>query len=409
MSGLVVGRAVGASGAGIAGAGARGAAARGRPTDRAWVEIDLDNIRHNAAVLSRLLPAGTRLMAVVKADAYGHGAVPVARCLEPMGVRDFAVATVDEGIQLRRAGIQGDILVLGYGAPERVREMVHHRLIQTIIDWGHGRRLAAAAGAAGLRVRVHIKVDTGMHRLGLDWRQQNEMIRLMSTAGLQVEGLFTHLAAADSLAPQDVSFTEGQIHRFRQVVAGLQARHGTVPPIHWQSTYGWLNYPQWPGRWVRVGLALYGVLSRPRERTRRSVSLRPALQWKARVALVRPVAAGERVGYGGGFVAGEGTRLAVIPVGYADGFARSLSAGRGHVLIHGCRAPVMASVCMDQLLVDVGGVPQVEPGDIVTLIGQDGGEVMGAEEVAAQAGTITNELLSRLGGRVAKIYHGGCS
>lgn len=368
--------------------------------DRAWAEIDGDSLRHNVDALRRVLPEGCQLMAVVKANAYGHGDVAVAGWLEQAGVRSFAVATLDEGIQLRRSGIGGDILILGYTAPERIREVVDHDLIQTLLDGAYASRL----NPGGKPIRVHIKINTGMHRLGEDWSRPDNVDRLLRSNHFKIEGIFTHLATADRLTPEDVAFTREQIQRFGQVLTHLQERHTQLPSIHLQSSYGLLNYPDLRADYARVGIALYGVLSSPESQTRLRVNLRPVLQLKARVALVRDIGAGEAVGYGRRFVAEHTTRIAVVPVGYADLYPRSLSPENSCVLIDGCRAPIVGRICMDQLMVDIGNLPHVQEGDLVTLIGRDGGEVISAEEVAAQAGTITNELLSRLGVRLERIY-----
>lgn len=360
--------------------------------DRAWAEINMTHLRHNVKALQEVLPDGCEMMAVVKANAYGHGDIPVCRCLNRAGIHAFAVATIDEGIRLRWKGIRGTILVLGYTPAERTRTLFRYRLSQTVADMEHAREL----DCYGIPVQVHIKVNTGMNRLGESYRNADKIASIFNCKNLQVAGMFTHLCVPDGLKKPDIAFTYLQIHRFCNLIDQLKAKHIRIPPLHLQSSYGVLNYPSLPCSYARVGIALYGVLSSPHANTRCSVDLQPVLALKSRVTLVRTVPKGECVGYGRSFIAQEETRIAVISIGYADGIPRSLS-NNGHVLIRGCRAPIIGRICMDQLTVEVTGIPDIKRGDVVTLIGRDGSEEITAEQMASNAGTITNELLSRLG------------
>lgn len=367
--------------------------------DRAWLDISMPHLRHNAQALRGLLPAGCELMAVVKANAYGHGDVEVARQLSRTGVRAFAVATVDEGVGLRKRGVKGEILVLGYSVPERAGDIARYRLTQTVVDGEHAESL----NARRQRIRVHIKVDTGMHRLGASGGDAGQIARIYRCGYLQVDGIFTHLSVADSRSPEDEAFTKEQIGKFDRLVDELDALGMKPRKIHIQSSYGVLNYPGLRCDYARIGIALYGVLSVPGAPTKQPAPLRPVLELKARVALVRTVAAGESVGYGRQFVAQRETRIAVLPVGYADGLPKELACGKGEALLHGARVPIIGRICMDQLMLDVTALPEVKPGDIAVLIGGDGTECLTAEQVAAAAGTITNELLSRLGHRLQRV------
>lgn len=359
---------------------------------RAWREIDLSALRHNAQALQALLPERCALMAVLKADAYGHGAPSSARCLWRAGVRDFAVACLSEGIALRKAGVRGTILILGYTPPELVPQLRRWHLTQAVADEAHGHALADQ----GLPLRVHLALDTGMHRLGIPAEDADALTRLYARRELRIEGVFSHLCVSDN--PELERYTTGQLDRFSAAVNRLR-RQGLDPgKLHIQSSYGLLNLPPQPCAYVRAGIVLYGVSSGG-GLPRRWPELRPVLSLRARVACVRTLRPGDRAGYGLAFQAERETRLAVLTIGYADGLPRALSQQGGRVLLRGVSCPMAGRMCMDQLLVDVTGVPEVRAGDVATLIGRDGDQVIPAEEVAERCGTITNELLSRLGKR----------
>ena len=366
---------------------------------RAWREVDLDAVARNAAWLQGRLGPGCRLMAVVKAQAYGHGAGPVALRLERQGVDAFAVACLEEGAALRRQGVAGLILILGHTPPEQARALARWRLTQCVADEAHGRALSAA----GVPLEVHLALDTGMHRLGLPAEDGAAIARTWGLPNLRVTGTFSHLCVPDSPRPADAAFTRAQLARFYRAVAGMRAAGLEPGAVHIQASCGILKLPPQPCAFARAGIALYGVYSQEAERPP-SDPLRPALSLRARLAVLRTVPAGEGAGYGLAFRARRDTRLAVAAIGYADGLPRMLAQRGGAVLLHGRRCPMAGRMCMDQLLVDVTGVPQAAPGDVITLIGRDGGAEIRAEEVAGRCGTITNELLSRLGSRLPIRY-----
>ena len=370
-----------------------------RDRDRAYLEINVNNLAHNIRELRRLMQPGCELMAVVKAEAYGHGMYETAAHLNRIGVRAFAVATVDEGIRLRLCGILGEILVLGCTPHGRVCELVKYDLTQTVVDLGHALRLNAQRRT----VKVHIKVDTGMHRLGFAEGETEVLAKVCKLKYLKLCGIYTHLCVSDSLQEEDVAYTRGQVERFYRVLDALKKEGITIPAVHIQSSYGLLNYPELKCDYVRAGIALYGVLSHAEEWTIQTPDLRPVLSLKSRVVLLRSVKSGENVGYGRAFVAERRTQLAVLPVGYADGYPRELSCGKGGVLINGCYAPVVGRVCMDQLTVDVTDIPNVSVGSEAVLIGEAGGEKIFAPRLAGACKTITNELLSRMGSRLTHV------
>ena len=364
---------------------------------RAWIELSMDNLRHNVEALRALLPPGCELMPAVKANAYGHGAVPIARALNEMGVQAFCVAAASEGVALRENGIQGEILILGYTCPENFALLPQYDLTQAVVDYDYAKLL----NAFGQRVKAHIAVDTGMHRLGERYAHFDRILAMLQMEHLDVTGIFTHLSASDSESPEDRAFTAGQAAAWRGLISRL-GRYGYAPRAHILSSYGLLNYPEYGGAYARVGIALYGVLSERADLARCPVELRPVLSVHARVALVRTLFPGESVGYGLAYRAAQRRRIAILTIGYADGLPRSLSCGRGSVLLHGREAPIIGRICMDQTLIDVTDIPDVQSGDDAVVIGQSGEREISAYTLAEAAGTITNEILSRLGARLSR-------
>ena len=332
-----------------------------------------------------MLPQTCGLMAVVKADGYGHGAAQVGLACADEGVASFAVATVAEGAHLRRSGVTGDILVLGRAFPEEFRAAYAHDLILTAADRAHALELARCPHP----LRVHAAVDTGMARLGLDWSDTDGVQALYGA--LRMEGLYTHLCA-----PADREFTALQLRRFFTLAGELRKRGVDPGVLHTQASAGVLCWPGLPCGLARPGLALYGVCPQGCP----DPGLRPVLALKCRVASLHTLAPGDTAGYDRAFTAQRPTTLAALSMGYADGLPRSLSHGAGSVLVHGQPAPIAGLVCMDQTLVDVTGIEGVSPGDEATVIGPG----LDAATVAAAAGTIPNELLAGLGARVERIY-----
>lgn len=367
---------------------------------RAWLDINYHNLEHNARTLSDLMPPGCQLMAVVKTQAYGHGAFEIAAHLNKIGINAFAAATLEEGIQLRNYGIQGEILILGYTNVNRAADLKKYDLTQTILDL----RYAASLNKQGVPVKAHIKIDTGMHRLGTESRDAEKVIKIFSMPRLKITGMFTHLCCADSLRPADTAFTNKQIAGFYTLVDTLKEQNIPIPKLHIQSTYGLLNYPDLMCDYVRIGIGLYGVLSSPDDETILNPDLRPVLSLKARVILIRSLRKGETFGYGRSFLAVRDSRIALLSIGYGDGFPRSLSCGNGSVSINGQYFPIAGRVCMDCLAVDITGGETIAVGDIATLIASDTASdpdnCLSAPFAAAGSGTISNELLCRLGERV---------
>jgi serine/alanine racemase len=359
-------------------------------TGRAWIEIDRQALRHNAEVLQKLLPATNRLIAVVKANGYGHGAVEVARELEKCGVQAFATATLDEGVALRRGGVRGDILVMGYTNPADAKLLKRCRLTQTVMDGAY----ASALHETGIKLDVHIKIDSG---------DLPEIERIFGFKNLIVKGMLTHLSEADNLTDGAIEFTLNQVSAFTATVDILKAKGYPVGKLHIQESYGILNYPDLPCDYARAGIALYGVLCK-NDKTRLSPELRPALALKARVAEVKRINSGEPVSYSRTFIAKAPMKIATVTIGYADGIPRNSIHRDGYVLLHGQRAPIIGRICMDLMVIDVTKIDGAKAGDIVTVIGRDGEETIRCEDLAESCGTITNEILSRLGPRLPRLF-----
>ncbi len=362
------------------------------PERRAWKEIHYENLKYNVDILKSLLPRGCEFMAVVKANAYGHGAVSIASYLNHLGIHAFAVATVQEGVDLRLHGIQGDILVLGYTSPHQVHLLTTYDLIQTAADCAHAHALNEAAYYP---VKIHIKLDTGMHRLGERSDHIQELASLFSCQNLQILGMYSHLCVADSQKMEDILFTKLQISAFFQTVEQLKEQGLNPGKLHLQSSYGVLNYPDLPLNYARFGIAMYGCYSSPDARLM-ELPLRPVLSLHARIAVIKELRPGETVSYGRNFRAETPMRIATVTIGYADGLPRSLSNQQIPVLIRGQKAHIIGNICMDQMVVDVTQIPDARPGDIVTILGTDGPHTLHTEDLAEAAGTITNELLCRL-------------
>ena len=374
----------------------------------AWAEIDLDAIRANTAVLVGIA-APAAVCAVVKAGGYGHGAVPVARAALEGGATHLAVALVEEGRELRQAGVAAPILVLSQPPPAAMAEVVAAGLIPSLYTDEGVDALAAAVRAVGRqagRTPAHVKVDTGMHRVGADPAAAVALARRVAAhPGLELDGLFTHLAVADEAADP---YTDVQLDRFDLVVAELAAAGIRPPWLHAANSAGTLFHPRARYDLVRCGIALYGLAPAAETRHGPDVArLRPALALKARVSHVKQVDAGERLSYGLRYRLAERSVVATVPLGYADGVSRSLAAGGGTVLIGGRRRPLGGTVTMDQILVDCGPDAEVAVGDEAVLIGRQGDEVLDAWDWALCTGTIAYEVVCGVGVRVPRTFGGG--
>lgn len=373
-----------------------------------WAEIDLGAVAHNLREVRRVCHPQARIMAVVKADAYGHGAPAVARTALENGADALGVARAWEGLTLRRTGIRAPILVFGYSSPELAGDLLEHDLTPTIFSLEQARQLSAAAASRRRTLKAHLKIDTGMGRIGFVAEEAGGLKRVVGQVAatarlprLEIEGIYTHFAAADGA---DKANARSQLALFHDLLARLQHLGLNFPLRHAANSAAIIDLPEAHLDLVRAGIMLYGLYPSA-EVSRERVELWPAMQFKARVAQVRAVPAGFRVGYGATYVAPRSTRLATVTVGYADGYNRLLST-RGSLLVRGCRAPVVGRVCMDQTVVDVGQIEGVRPGDEVVIFGCQGNECIAVEELALATGTINYEIVSTITARVPRLYAG---
>ena len=371
-----------------------------RPT---WAEVDLDRLAGNYRSVRDHLRPGVRVMAVVKADAYGHGADRVALALQEQGASAFGVAITEEGVTLRQAGISGTILVFGGCFPGQEQTFIEHDLTPTVYDIESVKRLSAAASSRDTTIAYHLKLDTGMGRHGIG---PDDVLGFVEDSvghrGARLAGVFSHLSSADE---DDLTYTRIQISKFVEAVDAIEAAGHPAIVRHVANSAGTLLHK---GSWfdmVRAGLSLYGIDPSPRGGP---VELLPVLSLKTRIAFVKSVPEGTALGYNRTYRTSRTSLVATLPVGYADGLAR-LSSNRGCVLVRGTRAPIVGAVSMDTTLVDVTELPDVSPGDEVVLIGDQGDESLSAREVGRWASTIPYEVVCRISQRVPRLYLGGAA
>lgn len=364
-----------------------------------WAEIDLDAIDYNLKAYQKHVGPQVEVIAVVKANAYGHGAMPVARAALQAGATRLAVHRAVEGAELRRAGIQAPILVMGYTPPDGAQLVAENNLTPSLITAEFASALSGQAQALGRSIPVHIKVDTGMGRYGLLPPEVVPFAQsLLQLPGLRLEGLFTHFATADALDPVH---TLAQLSVFEEVIAGLEAAGIHIPLVHAANSAAAMRLPQAHFNAVRPGIAMYGM--NPSSEWPPVFEIRPALALKSRISRVRRLPAGTGISYGRTFITPEEMEVGLVPVGYGDGYHRILS-NKSVVLVHGKRARLLGRVCMDQFVIDLRGIPGVQQDDEVVLVGSQGDERISAEEVAALAGTINYEVTTSLLPRVARVY-----
>lgn len=370
---------------------------------RTWAEVDLSHLRHNYETMSKNLPEGCRFLGVVKADAYGHGAVPVARELERLGAAYLAVSNYEEALQLRRAKITLPILILGYTPVEFAKQEAALNITQEVHCLQYGRALSEALHGTDMTLKIHLKTDTGMSRLGFFSydRQETvpEMAEVWNLPHLKGEGLFTHFAVSDT--PEEDDFTRLQHSRFMAVLEGLK-QQGICPEIvHCANSGAAIAYPEFAHDMIRPGIATYGL--DPSGELKGMADLRPLMSLKTTIAAIRPFPEGVTVSYGRTYETPGERILAVCPIGYADGLQRRLS-GDISFLLKGKRVPVVGRICMDMCMIDITDVPEAQVGDTVTVIGRDGELQNTWDEWAEKLGTINYELVCGVNKRVPRLY-----
>ena len=375
---------------------------------RTWAEIDLDALAQNFREVRKAADPKAMVCCVVKADAYGHGAVRVAREFASLGADWFAVSNLEEALQLRRAGIETPVLVLGYTPADKAGTLSRENVSQCVYSLEYARDLSRFAREVGVKVNIHLKIDTGMSRLGFyyqdisrDEAAVEEVKEACSLPGLVPQGIFTHFAVSDEGQAGD-AFTMRQFGCLKEMIESLARAGVTFPVRHCANSAGVFDYPLSHLDMVRAGIVLYGLY--PSGELRSRPALKPALALKSVVSHVKTLLPGATVSYGRKFTAQHEMRVATVPVGYADGYPRLLSPGGAEVLIRGKRCPILGRICMDQLMADVTALDQVRVGDTVTLIGRDGEEEITADELAEKEGTINYEVVCALSKRVPRVY-----
>ncbi len=368
---------------------------------RCYAEVSLKAIGHNIAQVKKRLRPGVKLLAVIKADAYGHGAVRVGKYLEDQ-VDYFAVATAEEAMELREQGIRLPVLVLGYISPEQYGEILDYDITQTVYSLEIAEKLSEASVKAGCRTKIHAALDTGMTRIGFHITEEeaDRIAAISRLPGLELEGMFTHFSCADQ---KDKTYCGLQLEKFRRMERMLRARGVEIPVKHICNSAGIMEFDDYRFDMVRSGIVTYGLY--PSEEVDKSrLPLIPALSWKSRVIHVQDAEPGLGVSYGATYTTeGPCTRIATVSAGYADGYPRALS-NKGRVLIHGRYAPILGRVCMDQMMVDVSHIPDVKVEDTVTLIGREGDRGITMEEVADPACRFNYEMACGISKRVPRIY-----
>ena len=374
--------------------------------NRVCARIDLDAVEYNIEMMRRNVREGVKMLGVVKTDGYGHGAVQIAKMLSPKDYMwGFAVATLDEALVLRRAGIEKPLLVLGCIFPDQREDMIKHDIRMTLYTEEMAREVSELAVKMGKQAYIHIKLDTGMSRLGFMIEEETVEIieRISRMTNLALEGMYTHFAKADEI---DKSFTEKQIKNYVWMKETLAQRGVTFQYYHCSNSAGIIDVPEANMDLVRAGISTYGLY--PSEEVHKdNVPLKPAMELISHVAHVKWVEAGTPVSYGGTYITDRKTKIATIPVGYGDGYPRSLS-NKGYVLIHGKKAPILGRVCMDQFMVDATEIDDVKYADKVTLVGNDGDEKLPVEVLSGLSGRFNYEFVCDLGKRIPRefIRHG---
>lgn len=368
---------------------------------RVWADIDLDAIRGNVAAVREKIDPDTKIFAVIKADGYGHGAIPIAKVIDDI-TDEYGVAILEEGIALRNAGITKPVLILGYTAKQQYAEMIKYDIMTTVFHYDMAKDISEEAVKQNKTAKIHLAVDTGMTRIGFLLNEESigEIKQIALLPNVEIAGCFTHFAKADE---KDPGFTKIQFQRYTDFIGQLKKEGVAVPIRHVANSAAIMEFPAMQLDMVRSGIITYGLY--PSEEVEKDhLSIRPAMSVRAHVSHVKEVEAGVGISYGSTFVTSRKTMVATIPAGYADGYPRALS-NIGRVLIHGHSAPILGRVCMDQFMVDVTGIDGVEPGDVATLVGKDGSEEITVEELADQAYSFNYEFVCDVGKRVPRIYH----
>lgn len=371
---------------------------------RVYAGVDLEAVRYNMESMHHNLKEGTKMAAVIKADAYGHGALEVSAAIEDLPyLWGYAVATADEAVTLIDAGRKKPVLILGISFPDQYEDIVAHDIRPAVCELETARALSDIAVKMNKTCHIHVKIDTGMSRIGFQVTEENADIiaQISALPNITIEGIFTHFAQADEL---DKTSARNQLALFRKMIAMTEKRHVKIPIHHCSNSAGIVEMKEANMDMVRAGITLYGLWP-SEEVSKEIIDLKPVMSLKSHISFLKTLEAGRKISYGGTYVTPSAKKIATIPVGYADGYCRGLS-NRGYVLIHGKKAPICGRVCMDQFMVDVTDIPEVREGDPVTLLGRDQDLEITMEELGALSGRFNYEFACLLTPRVPRLYLG---
>ena len=368
---------------------------------RVHADVNLDAIYENIVETRKRIKPGTKIMAIIKADGYGHGAFPIAKVLEPI-VDAYGIAIIEEGIELRESGVTKPLLILGVTPVPLYPKLVEYDIMPTVFTYEAAKLLSEAAKKQNKEVKIHIAIDTGMSRIGFQPTQESlqEIKKIAQLDAVQIDGCFTHFATADE---KDKTFTRVQLKRYCDFVLQLEAEGIKIPIKHVSNSAGIMEFPEAHLDMVRSGISTYGLYP-SEEVDKKKLTIKPAMEIKSYVTFVKRLGKGVGISYGQTFVTKEERIVATVPVGYADGYPRALS-NQGYVLIRGKKAAILGRVCMDQFMVDVTDIPGVQQGDIVTLVGKDKEECITVEELAEMSHSFNYEFVCDIGKRVPRVYY----
>ena len=374
---------------------------------RTWAEVDIDNIKHNFREIKNKLNPETKLLCVLKADAYGHGSEFLVREYEKLGADFFGVSNLDEAMQLRKAGANKPILIFGYTPSECADILANNNISQAVFSLEYAKRLQKECKNKGVKVKAHLKIDTGMSRIGFFAQNDegcrksiNEILEINTMPEIEIEGMFTHFSVADDIT-HEKDYTLTQINNFKNVIKNLESKGLHIPIKHCCNSGGIINFPDMHLDMVRAGVILYGLY--PSEEIIGKIDLKPAMSLKTVISQVKVIPKGTSVSYGRTFIASENTKVASVAIGYADGYSIKFS-NNSEMIVRGKRAKILGRVCMDQLMLDVSDIDGVSEGDVVTVFGRDGKNYISVDELAKSIGTINYEIVCLIGKRVPRIY-----
>ncbi|MBE6024348.1 MAG: alanine racemase [Cellulosilyticum sp.] len=376
-----------------------------------WCEIDLDLLSHNITEAKKLISSKTKIMAVLKDHAYGHGDTTIAHEMEHLGIDFFAVSHIDEAMRLRNSGIKSDILILSYTSPHYFKLLSKYHLTQTLISLEYAKKLNDYGKTYHCQCYAHVKIDTGMHRLGLYYDGTHNtlepILEIYSLPHLTITGTYTHYAVADSLMQNHIDYTKAQYHLFQDLINLLKKKGISIGALHTQNTSAILHYPHFQCDYIRVGTLLVGIPYGDITLSPQAQNFKSIFSLKSKVSIVKELPPNSKVSYGLNYTTSQKQRIAVVAIGYGDGYPRALSNKQVHVIIKGHLAEVIGNICMDQLIIDITSIPDVQEGDTVTLIGSADGYTISLDYIAQVMNTLSNEIVDHINPRVPRVYKKG--